>query len=135
MSGSGELANKVGVPAGSLPTRILLIDDEEDLRETLGVLLEREQLEVTAVSSGAEAIAALRERRFDLVVTDMRMPGMDGADTITALQAIDPGVRVIVATAYGPEALAVRRLRGASAVIKKPFQFQELVALVRHLLA
>jgi two-component system response regulator HydG len=134
MSGFGDLVDKAGAPARSLATRILLVDDEEDLRETLGVLLEREELEVTTVSSGAEAIAALRERRFDLVVTDMRMPGMDGADTITALRAIDPTVRVIVATAYGPEALAERRLRGASAIIKKPFQFQELVALVRRLL-
>jgi DNA-binding response OmpR family regulator len=130
MSGFVDAAERAGVQ----PTRILLVDDEADLRETLGLLLEREQLEVTTVSSGAAAVAALRERHFDLVVTDLRMPGMDGAETITALRAIDPTVRVIVATACGPEALAERRLQDA-AIITKPFQFQELVALVRQLLA
>ena len=118
-----------------IASRILIVDDEDDLLETLHLLLTRAELDVTTAASGQAAVAALRRQRFDLVVTDLRMPGMDGAATITALRAIDPTLPVIVATGCGTdEALAECRDRGARAFIKKPFHLDDFVALVRHTL-
>jgi DNA-binding NtrC family response regulator len=119
-----------------LNARLLLIDDEPDLLETLQIMLEGERLDVTTAANGQAGVEALRSRRFDLVVTDLRMPGLSGVDTIAALRAIDPDVPVIVATGCGhEEAVSECRKSGVCGFICKPFDFTDFVALVRRTLA
>jgi CheY-like chemotaxis protein len=115
--------------------RILIVDDEQDLRETLGDLLSAAGYLVTTADSGANALAAARTDRFDLLLTDLRMPGMDGADTLTAIKQIDPEIRVVVVTGYSSEEVAADcHRRGADEVVPKPFEFDALLHLVERLL-
>jgi DNA-binding NtrC family response regulator len=119
-----------------MEARILVVDDEGDLLETLEILLARERLAVTTAASGAAAVDAIRRHRFDAVVTDLRMPGMSGAETISALRAIDPDVPIIVASGCGlDEATADCRGRGACAFIRKPFELEQFLALLRQVLS
>ena len=111
--------------------RILLVDDEEDLRETLADLLGHVGYRVTTADSGASAVAAARTHGFDLLLTDLRMPGMDGAETLTAIKQIDPAIRVIVVTGYSSEEVAADcRRRGADEIVPKPFDIQELLRVM-----
>lgn len=115
--------------------RILLVDDEQDLRETLADLLSGAGYRVTAADSGTAALTAARADRFDLLLTDLRMPGMDGAETVTAIKAIDPAIRVIVATGYSSEEVTADCYRrGADDIVAKPFDIEELLRLVERLL-
>ena len=116
---------------GERRRQVLVVEDEVDFRDTLEVVLALEGLVVTAVGDGAAAIAAARRCRFDLVITDLRMPGMSGIDTIAALKQIDPEVPVIVATGYASDEIAEEcAARGAGHVLRKPFELKELVDLV-----
>jgi CheY-like chemotaxis protein len=125
---------------GSLPLprtsrHVLVIEDEEDFRDTLQFVLGREGLEVTSVGTGAAAVAAARGRRFDLVITDLRMPGMSGTDTIAALKDIDPDVPVIVATGYATDEISeVCRARGVGHFLRKPFDLHDFITLVLRVL-
>jgi DNA-binding NtrC family response regulator len=111
--------------------RLMVIDDEEDLREMLEFLLSREGFEVVTVDSGMAALALARERTFDLAITDLKMPGMNGIETLTALKALDPSVQVIIATGYATEQAAAECIRrGAYAYLRKPFELAELRAVV-----
>lgn len=115
--------------------RILLVDDEQDLRETLADLLSLAGYLVTTAESGPVAVAAAHQSRFDLLITDLRMPGMSGAETITAIKLIDPAIRVVVVTGYPSEATTADcRRRGADDLIPKPFDIDELLRLVARLI-
>ena len=103
---------------------VLLVDDEPDLRRLAQFSLQAVgKWEVTAVASGAEAVAAALRTPFDVVLLDVQMPGLDGPATLRALRA-EPslvGLPVIFLTASGPEAEAWLRGLGALGVITKPF--------------
>jgi len=115
--------------------RILLVDDEPDLRETLADLLSHAGYLVTTADCGPVAIAAARLGRFDLLITDLRMPGMSGAETITAIKLIDPAIRVVVITGYPSEATTADcHRRGADEVLPKPFEIDQLLQLVARLI-
>ncbi len=113
--------------------RVLLVDDEEDLRETLADLLAHVGYRVTTADNGCSAVAAARAQGFDLLLTDLRMPDMDGAETITAIKRIDPAIRVIVVTGYSSEeAAADCRRRGADEIVPKPFDIKELLRIMER---
>ncbi|MDX9723445.1 MAG: response regulator [Myxococcota bacterium] len=118
------------------PNRVLVIDDEPDMLQMLSFMLGLDGFEITAASSGAEALEVVRREDFDLVLTDLRMPGMDGLTLINALKQLAPQLRVIVATGYATaETSAQCAASGAYALIKKPFELTELSALLREALA
>ena len=111
--------------------RLMVIDDEEDLREMLEFLLSGEGFEVQAVDSGMAAVKLASEQRFDLAITDMRMPGMNGIETLTALKEIDASMEIIVATGYASEQTAAECMRrGAYGYLRKPFELAELRTLI-----
>ena len=115
---------------------ILIVDDEEDIREALSFLFAMENYDVVAVDSGNAAVEAARGRSFDLAITDLRMPGMSGPETITALKAVDPSLPVMVATGYASEeTTADCQRRGALEAIKKPFDSDLLLRRVREIIA
>jgi two-component system response regulator AtoC len=113
--------------------RVLVADDEEDVRTFLAEALERSGHEVTQVTDGAAAIRASREEPFDVVLTDLRMPGTDGMTVVRTVRTEQPDVEVIVLTAFGDVATAVEAMKlGAFDYLEKPVSgpaaIRELVA-------
>lgn len=110
---------------------VLVIDDEPGLREMLAFELSMEGFAVEAVDSGSAAIEALRRRRFDVAITDLKMPGMDGVQTLEALRLADPEIEIIVATGHATVETAVACMkRGAFDYIQKPYDLLEVKALL-----
>ncbi len=115
-------------PAAALD--VLLVDDEETIRVTLADDLMEAGHRVTALADGASAITALHERAFDVVVSDMRMPGADGLKVLAAARE-KPGTEVILITAHGSIESAVDAMRqGAFHYVLKPFINDEILLLV-----
>ena len=107
--------------------RILIVDDEDGMRRLLSRVLTREGYDTVAVGSGAEALRLVANERFDLVVTDIKMPEMDGLQLLAELKEYEPSLLVIVITAYGTIENAVQALRsGAYDYIAKPFENDEI---------
>lgn len=115
---------------------VLVIDDEEDLRQLLAFELGLEGYAVSLADSGEAAIALVRRRRFDLAICDLRMPGMGGQRAIPELKALDPALQVVVLTGYATdETVAACRAAGAFATVPKPFDLGELLGVVTRALA
>ncbi|HEX7113769.1 MAG TPA: response regulator, partial [Steroidobacter sp.] len=101
--------------------RALVVDDEPDIRELLGITLERMNLEVTSVDTVGAATRELRAGSFDLCLTDMRLPDGNGLDLVEWIQTHKPQIPVAVITAHGNVESAVRALKlGAFDFISKP---------------
>jgi len=115
--------------------RILIVDDEEGMRRLLSRVLTREGYETSTVGSGADAMRMVAGERFDLVVTDIKMPEMDGLELLQELREYEPSLPVIVMTAYGTIENAVQALRsGAYDYIAKPFETDEIKLAVAKVL-
>ena len=115
---------------------LLIVDDDPTVRESLADALERPSLTVSTAGSGEEALAHLGEDRADLILTDLRMPGMDGVELLRQIRARAPGVEVILMTAHDnmPSVVAAMR-EGAREFLVKPLHLGELRALVHRTLA
>jgi DNA-binding NtrC family response regulator len=115
------------------PPRVLVVDDDPGVRYTLREILSSEGLEVEEAADGAEALAALAARPAALVVTDLRMPRLDGMELLRRVIAKAPAPRVVVITAHGSERQAVEAMKaGAFDYFRKPFENDELLAVVRR---
>jgi len=115
--------------------RILLADDEPKLGRPLAQALESEGHSVERVSGGRPAIAELATHQFDLVLTDLRMPEVDGLAVLRAARACTPPVEVVMMTAFGTTESAVEAMKaGAADYLLKPFAMDELCLRVRRLL-
>jgi len=116
-------------------TTILFVDDEEVIRKSFTRELQLEHFEVTAVASGGEAISALENGQYDLVVTDLMMPGIDGFGVLKAAKNLAPLTSVIILTGYGDMGSAIDALRlGADDFTLKPCEVEELVFRIRRCL-
>ncbi len=114
---------------------ILVVDDEASVCEFLSELFTGWGHEVETRRSGEAAVKALKERSFDIALTDLRMPGMDGVATVEALKALDPDLEVIVATGNASVETAIACMRrGAFDYITKPFNLAELQLLLERAL-
>ena len=114
---------------------ILLVDDEEIIRNSLAKELSEEHFAVTTVSSGREAISALHDAQYDLVITDLMMPGIDGFGVLKAAKDRAPLTNVIILTGYGDMRLVIDALRlGADDFTLKPCEVDELVFRIRRCL-
>ena len=114
---------------------ILFVDDEEIIRNSFVRDLRVEQFAVTAVDSGSEAIRAVENGRFDLVITDLMMPGIDGFGVLKAVKRMAPQTIVIILTGYGDMGAAIDALRlGADDFTLKPCEIEELVFRIRRCL-
>jgi len=111
--------------------RILVVDDDPDLLAALADTLGDEGYDVEPVSSGHRAVEAARRRSFDLCLTDLVMPGMDGAATVAALKEVDPTLSIIVGTAHATLETAIECMkRGAYDYVRKPYDVGELMLLL-----
>ena len=116
--------------------KIMIVDDEKLVRWSISSGLERDDHEVFCAQSGEEAIEKAKEVDFDLVITDFKMPGMNGAELLEQLKDLNPDTKVVVLTAYSAE-LSMRRAvkLGASEYIEKPFLVDEIRELVQTVLS
>lgn len=117
--------------------RILVIDDEENIRRTMQMALETEGYEVTAAADGIEGLQRFHEAPgWDLVLLDQRMPGMDGLEVLRRIRASDAEARIVMVTAYATIELAVDAMRiGVRDFLRKPFTPAILRDAVRGALA
>src|ERR671918_2012005 len=114
---------------------ILLIEDEARLRDNLQILLQSEGYRVTAAQNGAEGIKRLRQESFDLVITDLVMPEVDGFQVLEYLKAYSPETVVVVMTAYVSAGSVIDALRkGAYDYLSKPFEFEIMKATIARAL-
>ncbi|MBM4284730.1 MAG: sigma-54-dependent Fis family transcriptional regulator [Deltaproteobacteria bacterium] len=114
---------------------ILVVDDDPQLRQSFGKLLTEEGHRVRTAASGEAALELVREERPELVIMDVRMPGMSGLETFTALRRLDPRLQVIIMTAYGTTETAIEATRmGAFDYVLKPFEIPQMLRLVQQAL-
>ncbi len=115
--------------------RILLADDEVALRESLTNVLSKEGMAVTAVGDGTKALELLKSREFDLLLSDIRMPGLDGLSLLRAIKGDFPNLGVILITAYATVESAIEAMKlGATDYILKPLLFEDLLLKIRRIL-
>ena len=112
--------------------RVLIVDDEQNLRHMLQTLLKREGYEPVGVASVDGALLELSDRPYDIVITDLRMPGRSGMDLVDEIRRRNMETTVVVMTAYGSRDIAIEAMKhGAYDYISKPFEADELVLLLR----
>jgi two-component system, NtrC family, response regulator AtoC len=115
---------------------ILLVDDDAAITTVLGSLLKQEGLAVLTAGSGAEALALLEKHPVDVMITDLRMPGLDGMTLLRRAAQASPDVPAIVLSAHGTVALAVDAMKaGAADFLTKPFDRDEVIFVVKKALA
>jgi len=119
-------------------TEILLIDDMAGVRRAVTAMLKRAGHNVTVAEGGSQGLELLKTRRFDVVITDMLMPGTDGADVLSALSSMPNRPRVIAISGGGAglsaeSALRLARIK-ADGFLEKPFDTGDLLAAIDKLL-
>src|SRR6266700_4040542 len=115
--------------------RVLVVDDEKSMRDLLSITLEKEGYDVLTAAGGEAAIEALRRDATDAVITDLRMPKVDGLQVLRAAKEISPDVAVIVITAVASTETEVEAMKlGAYDYITKPFKLDEVSLIVRNAL-
>src|SRR5512136_1540991 len=111
--------------------RYLVVDDNRDFAENLAEILRENGDETEVAYGGEQALARVRARRFDVVVTDMRMPAMGGARLLHEIRRVDPGLAAVVVTAHASDLdLDAARREGLLAVLPKPVPVDRLRALL-----
>ncbi len=110
-----------------IPTKVLLVDDEKDFVEMLSLRLQEAGEKVSAAYSGKECLDILEKSSIDVVVLDIKMPGMDGMETLQEIRKRFPLVEVIMLTGHGSTETAVEGMRlGAFDYLMKPADFDDL---------
>lgn len=115
--------------------KILVVDDEQSLRDVLCIMLKRAGYAVTSAMDGEEAIELLNREIFDLVITDLRMPKIDGMQVLKAVKSASPETVVLIITAFATADSAVEAMKqGAYDYLTKPFQVDEVQLIIRNAL-
>jgi CheY-like chemotaxis protein len=116
--------------------RILIIEDDEEMRSLLKDLLEDEGYQTESADNGSEAFGKLAREYFDLIITDIRMPGLTGLDILPGIRRLQPGIPIIVITAFGSEEVHRKALeRGATAYMEKPVHIHQLGELIHQMIS
>ena len=113
------------------PLRLLVVEDRFDLRDALVTLLTAEGAVVTPVGTGREAVARAAAGAFDVVLTDLGLPDMDGMLVVRHVAALPSPPRIVVLSGEGGPLLERARAAGAHAVLRKPVAWSELIASLR----
>ncbi|MGH7823739.1 MAG: response regulator [Candidatus Binatia bacterium] len=116
-----------------MPT-ILIAEDNNLTRTTLAQFLRTEGYEVESAENGAQAVLLLNEKKFDLVISDVVMPHLNGFGLLHRVNSLSPGTPVLLMTAYAPMQPRRAETDGAAELMLKPIQLSELLSKVRRLL-
>jgi two-component system response regulator PilR (NtrC family) len=131
MAGTVETVRDVE-PRSTGSARILVVDDERSMREMLAILLKREGHDVAVAENGRTAIDLLNSRAFDLIVSDARMPDVDGLEVLRHARSVNPAIIAIMITAYGsPDLLRGVAQLGVNDYVEKPFNTEVLRFRIR----
>ena len=113
--------------------RVLLVDDEDDFRETLQKRLRNRKLQVEGAENGYKALEILQAQDFDVVVLDVKMPGLDGIDTLKEIKIKKPEVEVIMLTGHASVESGIQGMQlGAFDYVMKPVPLDELLDKMRQ---
>jgi two-component system response regulator PilR (NtrC family) len=116
--------------------RILIVEDDEEMRSLLRDFVGEEGFEADTVMNGYEAFRKLVKEPFDLIITDIRMPGLTGLDIVPRIKKLQPEIPIIVITAFGSQEVHQRALeRGATAYLEKPIRFYKLRELIHQMVS
>lgn len=127
-SASAMLADERAAAASDRP-RILVVDDEQAVRDLLSKTLTMADYDVDAADDGPSAIEKMRAVEYDLLITDLKMPGMDGLSVIREARKLAADLRVIIITGYSTEASAIEAINlGVSGYLTKPFRLPRILA-------
>jgi excisionase family DNA binding protein len=122
-------------PAAGTTPRILVADDEEAIRELLARTLALAEYDVRTVGDGQSAIDLLRIERFQLLITDLRMPGVDGLAVIREARRLSADMPVVIITGFSSEASAIEAVNlGVSGYLTKPFRVAKVLAVAARAL-
>lgn len=123
-------------PKASHPVRVLVVDDERDFASALTARLRRRGLLADAAFSGLDALARLDRSTYDVVILDLKMPGMDGLAVLREVRRRDEAVRVVVLTGHGTVASGIEGMQvGAADFLQKPVDFDVLCTTIEALAA
>jgi DNA-binding NtrC family response regulator len=115
--------------------RILVVDDSKESREVCQRVLRKEGYEVQGVDNGKKALDELKATRFDLIITDLKMPEVDGISLLKKAKEIYPEIFVIVMTGYPDEESRIQAIKaGASDYLAKPIEVSDLITTVKRCL-
>jgi two-component system nitrogen regulation response regulator NtrX len=118
-----------------MPASILIVDDENGIRESLGAILRDEGYEVETLASGEDCLARLERHKFDLILLDVWLAHMDGLDTLERIQSQDDAPMVVMISGHGNIESAVRATKlGAFDFVEKPLSLEKIVLVVRNAL-
>ncbi len=116
--------------------KILIVDDNEAFRSSVGAVLRREGYDVHFAAEGAAALTLYRKHPFDLVITDLIMPGKEGLETIMELHRLEPALKIIAMSGGGRmdanDYLPMAKDLGAAETLEKPFTSAELLRAVSN---
>ena len=113
---------------------VLIIEDEKNIREVLKEMLSTEGYEVTCVAKGKEGIELFKKKKFDLVITDLGIPGMSGWEVADQIKSINPSTPVVLSTGWGVEFdPATMKSKNVDQVIKKPFNLKQVLEVISNL--
>ena len=112
--------------------KILIVEDEKSMRDVLGILLEGEGYDVTLAAGGIDGISLLNKDIFDMVITDINMPKVNGFEILKKVRETSPDTLVIMITAFGTTESAIEAMQlGAYDYIHKPFKIDEIRLVVK----
>ncbi|MBI1860868.1 MAG: sigma-54-dependent Fis family transcriptional regulator [Deltaproteobacteria bacterium] len=115
--------------------RILIVDDEESIREFFEIMLKREGYQVLTAGNGVEALEILKKQSADLIISDIQMPEMSGLELLSKVKEMDPEAVQIMITAFGSTETAVEAMKlGAYDYVSKPFKIDEVKIIIRQAL-
>lgn len=115
--------------------QVLIVEDDEKMNQGLLHILSKQDYAVQTVDTGEKALEKIRQTRFDLVITDLKLPGIDGMEVLNAVKEYDPDILMLMITAYGTVDTAVKAMKqGAEDYIMKPFEMEELRLVVKKIL-
>ena len=107
---------------------MLLVDDEDDFRTTLANRLKLRKIDITDVASGSEAIELVRQKSFDVAIIDVKMPGIDGIETLKQIKQLQPDIEIVMLTGHASIESGMEAMKlGAYDYVMKPCDIDELL--------
>ncbi|MDP2755462.1 MAG: response regulator [Nitrospirota bacterium] len=115
-----------------MPEKLLIVDDEPDMLKLLSMIIrEKTPYEVTTTNNPLEALDFVKKGGFDIVIADLKMPGLDGIELLDAVKRVDQDIPVIIITAYGTVESAAETIeKGGFDFITKPFRKEQILMTI-----